>query len=365
MTDRFFLAVGTVNRPTPYFGSARGEGIVVFEFDEAELSARRVASEPSVDNPTFLSVDAVSGTVYANSEVFGWYEGLVSAYRFDPKAGVLVYLNKQPTLGGIAAYNGVTRDRKRLLVANYAMGEGGPDRSVAVFGIRADGGLQPADASIRIEGTLGPVGERQERSHPHIVTETPQGGSFLVADLGFDLVLLYGMAADGSLSEQARVALPAGSGPRHIAQHPNGRFVYVTNELASTVSLIERDGERLALRQTLGTLPEPVASHSADIHLSPDGRFVYASNRGHDSIACFAVDPASGQLRPVGFTPSGGTSPRNFALTPSGDHLLVANQDSDAIAILHRDGESGMLSDTGKRIDVGTPTCVKPFVLNG
>lgn len=363
MGQQFYLAVGSINREAPYFQGARGEGLTIYSFDEAKLEWRRLVATNSVDNPTFLTVDPASGIIYANSEVFGWHEGTVSAFCFTPKTGALSYLNKQPTLGSIAAHNMLARDRRFVLVANYAMGSGGPDRSIAVFPVLADGRLGPATASLRLEGELGPVADRQERPHAHMVTEVANGGSVLIADLGLDLVAEYRLGEDGALSFVASAALPAGAGPRHIAQHPNGRFVYVSNELASSVSFVRRKPGALTVEQTLPTVQPGIESHAADIHLSPDGRFLYCSNRGDDSIACYAIDQETGMLTLLDIVPSGGATPRNFTLSPSGRHLLVANQNGDAIVIFRRDHQTGALTDTGKRIEIGTPVCVRPFIL--
>lgn len=362
MSQPLYLAVGSLNREAPYFQGARGEGLTIFSFDEDTLEWARLAGTSSIDNPSFLSVDATSGVIYANSEVFGWHEGTISAFRFVPETKTLTYLNKQSTLGSIAAHNMVSRDRRFVLVANYAMSGDGPDQSVAVFPIRQDGGLAPASASMRLDGPLGPVTDRQERPHAHMVSEVPQGGAVLVADLGLDRVAEYTLLRDGKLVQSASVALPAGSGPRHIAQHANGHFVYVSNELDSTVSFLSRQPGNMRLEQTLPTVRSGVESHGADIHLSPDGRFLYCSNRGEDSIACFMIDQATGQLTLQDITPSGGKTPRNFALTPSGRHLLVANQNGDAIVIFRRNKETGALVDSGKRLDIGTPVCVRPFI---
>jgi 6-phosphogluconolactonase len=362
VSEKLFLAVGSLNREAPYFQGARGEGVTVFAFDEETLTAERVAGTSTVDNPTFLSVDAASGVIYANSEVFGWHEGTTSALSFDPGSGTLSYINKQPTLGSITAYNMVSKDRTFVAIANYAMGHGGPDRSVAILPIREDGGLSPATASIRLTGTLGPDGERQERPHAHIVTETPEGGTLLVADLGLDSVFALALDSEGNLAQTGVVEMPAGAGPRHIAQHGNGVFVYVSNELQSSVSFLRREGTKMQLIETNSTISGDVVSHAADLHLSEDGRFLYVSNRGEDSIACFAVDQESGKLNRIALTSCGGDTPRNFTLLPGGRHMLVANQNSDAIVIFARNAETGLLTNTGKRIELGTPVCVKPFL---
>ncbi|MCL7999233.1 lactonase family protein [Brucella sp. 21LCYQ03] len=361
--SKLYLAVGSVNREAPYFQGARGEGLSIYEFDTKTGDAQRICGTSSVDNPTFLSVDPASSVIYANSEVFGWHEGTVSAYRFDAEKGELVYLNKQTCQGSITAHNTISHDGKFVLVANYAMGSGGPDQSLVALPILDDGSLGSATGSVRHEGLLGPDGERQERSHPHCIVETPDGGIFLSADLGLDEVIAYQVDELGKFEQIGSVVVEPGAGPRHIAQHPNGRFIYVSNELNSTVSLIRRNGGEMQLVQSWATVPSGVASHGADIHLSPDGAYLYCSNRGHDSIAAFGVDQESGNLSDIGCTPAGGQTPRNFTLTPDGDWVLVANQNSDCITIFVRDKSTGKLTDTGKRIEIGTPVCVRPFNL--
>lgn len=360
--SELLVFVGSLNREAPYFQGARGVGLSVYGFDEDTLRVVKLAETGEVDNPTFLSVTGDGGSVFANSEVFAWREGVVSAYRFDRATRALAYVNKQPTLGSITAHNFVTRDGSKLLVANYGMGEGGPDQAVAVYGIRDDGGLTPALASVAHEGT-GPNAERQERSHAHSVTESVEGGIAIVADLGTDRLVTYRIGADGSLGALQETALKPGAGPRHVALHPNGRFVFVMNELDSTVAALSLDqaSGRLTLIDAQPAVPSEARAHNhcADIQISPDGRFLYGSNRGDDSIVAFAVDRDSGRLSLVGYTPCGGATPRNLCLTPSGRHLFSANQNADRIAIFARDAETGRLTDTGEAIAVGTPMCVK------
>jgi len=362
MGSKYLAFVGTLNREAPYFQGARGRGLVVYGIDEDTLTIEELANAPEIENPTFLSVDASGTHVYANSEIFGWKEGLVSAYRFDRATRALDYINMQASLGSIAAHNMISRDGRRLLVANYGMGEGGPDQSVAVFGIRSDGGLTPPVASIAQHGS-GPDAGRQERSHAHSVTQLVGGGLAVVADLGCDTLTTYRMAPDGTLDRLAVSKTAPGSGPRHVALHPNGRLLFLMNELDSTVASFRLDSGTGALTQCDAQPAVPAAAratnHCADIQISSDGRFLYGSNRGHDSISCFSVDADSGLLSLVGFFPCGGATPRNLAITPSGRHLFSANQNADRISIFARDQETGMLTDTGRAIEVGTPMCVK------
>jgi len=361
MSTNCLVFVGSLNREAPYFQGARGVGLSVYALDERTLETTELAETSAIDNPTFLSVSDDGSRVYANSEVFGWHEGVVSAFRFDRETRSLHYINKQPTLGSIAAHNFLSRDGQRLLVANYGMGEGGPDRSVVVFGIRDDGGLTPPIASVAHSGT-GPNAERQERSHAHSVNETVDG-IVIVADLGIDRLATYRLTDAGGLELLSEFVMAPGAGPRHVALHPDGRFLFVMNELDSTVASLSLDpasGE-IALIDTLPAVPDEVRDHNhcADIQISPDGRFLYGSNRGHDSIPIFAVDQDSGSLLFVDYCPCGGATPRNLALTPSGNHLLSANQNADVITIFARDAATGRLKETGKAIRIGTPMCVR------
>ena len=362
MAAKCLVFVGSLNREAPYFQGARGVGLSVYSLDEETLETTELAETGAIDNPTFLSVSDDGSRVYANSEVFGWHEGLVSAFRFDRNTNALDYINKQPTLGSIAAHNFLSRDGRKLLVANYGMGEGGPDRSVVVFGIRDDGGLTPPLSSVAHRGT-GPNAARQERSHAHSVNETAGGGIAIVADLGIDSLVTYRLSGSGELEPLSEFAMAPGAGPRHVALHPGGRFLFVMNELDSTVASLSLDpaSGNLALIDTLPAVPAEARDHNhcADIQISPDGRFVYGSNRGHDSIPIFAVDQDTGSLSFVDYAPCGGAIPRHLALTPSGDHLLSANQNADVVTIFARNAATGRLEDTGKAIRIGTPMCVR------
>jgi 6-phosphogluconolactonase len=362
MANELLVFVGALNREAPYFQGARGVGLSVYSFNEETRAIEKLAETGEVDNPTYLSVNADGTRIYANSEVFAWREGTVTAYAFDREAKTLSYINKQPTLGAITAHNSITRDGTKLLVANYGMGSGGPDQSVVVYGIREDGGLTPPLDSIDHEGT-GPNAERQERAHAHSVTPSISGQTAIVADLGIDCMVSYRVEADGMLEPLAETVLKPGAGPRHVALHPGGKFVFVMNELDSTVVSLALDETTGAFSymDALPAVPSDArgTNHCADIQISPDGRFLYGSNRGHDSISIFEVDQQTGKLTGVGYTKCGGATPRNLALTPSGSHLFSANQNADRITIFQRDPETGLLADTGKAIETGTPMCVK------
>ena len=359
--------VGTLNRPAPYFPGANGNGLNVLQFDEVTGRLRPLSETAGIDNPSYLSVDAAGRVLYATSEVAGWHEGLVTAYRIDAEAGRLSYLNKQPTLGSISAYVGFDRSGRWLLVANYRMGEDGarPPRALVVYPIDADGGIGPAVASVGHTGH-GPDAARQEGPHPHCALASPDNRHILVADLGIDRIVVYAFNSHtGTLAPAARpyARLTPGSGPRHLVFDPAGRVLYAINELASSVTALTWDAASGALEplQTISTLPAgwEGANTCSDIQISPDGRFLYGANRGHHSIFIAAIDPASGRLTPQGNYPSFGATPRQFSLDPSGRFLAIANQNAGIVAVLARDPQTGALTDSGQRAEIGSPMCIK------
>jgi 6-phosphogluconolactonase len=369
MSDRTFVVVGSVTRDTPYFQSARGKGITVFAFDEKSGELARLSEKGGVDNPTYLTVHEGSRCVYANSEVFGWNEGVVSAYRLDPQNGSLSYINKQAALGSILAHNSLDRTGGFLFIANYSVyaepDDSLPNQAVVVMPIRSDGGLG-APVSSRSHSGSGPNAARQERSHAHCVLASPDNRHVLVADLGIDQLVVYRFdAASGALSaaEAGSFSMKPGAGPRHFAFHPSARTVYAINELDSTIAALSFDAAsgRLALLQTVPALPSGYGeeSHCAGLKLTPNGRYLYGSNRGHDSVVVYAVDESTGRLSFVEHHSCLGLTPRDIAIDPSGRFLLVANQNSDAVVVLRIDPETGRLSDAGQRAEIGTPMCVK------
>jgi 6-phosphogluconolactonase len=249
---------------------------------------------------------------------------------------------------------------KNVLVANYGGG------SVAVLPLREDGRLAEPSAVQQHRGT-GPNRARQEGPHAHGLAFDASGKRVFAADLGVDRVFVYDFGADsGTLGPAPApfVAVEPGAGPRHVALHPSGAYLYVVNELSSTVTVLRYDASSGALEpvQTVTTLPADFDGRSAtaEIALSPDGRFLYVSNRGHDSLAFYAVEADSGRLTPLGHVPTGGRTPRHFALDSTGEWLLVANQGSDNVVVFRRDATSGRPEETGAVVSVPVPVCVLP-----
>ena len=216
-----------------------------------------------------------------------------------------------------------------LMVANYGGG------SVSVLPIGEDGKLGAVSHLAQHSGSsVNP--RRQEAPHAHGVHLDPAGKLLAVPDLGLDKVMLYRLDAEaGTLKpcDPPAAEVAPGSGPRHLAFHPNGQHAYVINEMSNTVTAFDHDAEsgKLTPTQVISTLPESFqgVTYTAEIFVHPSGKFLYGSNRGHDSLAIFAIDEASGRLTSIGQTSTGGKSPRSFAIDPTGRFLLAANQGSD------------------------------------
>ena len=363
MTTRTLAFVGSLTRDTPFFAPSRGTGISTFAFDEETGALDLIAKTGGTDNPTYLAIDAVRPTLYAASEVFEWHEGEVTAYAIDAGTGHLTYVNKQPTLGHLSAFLSLDTARTHLLVSNYSMQapDVRPGKSLVVLPVD-DNGIRPAMTAAMRSGN-GPVADRQERAHAHCMVMGPDG-LIAVADLGTDDVSFYRLdeAAGALRGPVSRVVLPPGSGPRHVVFAGDGRTLYVVNELACTAAVLRRDafGDDLALVQIVSSLPDgaDLGSRAAGLALSPNGRHLFVSNRGHDSVASFAVETATGRLSFRGTWPSGGTTPRSLTIDPSGRFVVVANQDGDNLTVLRIDANTGALTATGGGVATASPMCI-------
>jgi 6-phosphogluconolactonase len=301
--------------------------------------------------------------LYATNETGefkGQKSGGISAFAIPKDGGPLTLLNTQPSMGGAPCHLSIDRTGKYLLVANYTGG------NVAVLPILPDGKLGPATSTQQHSGSSINK-QRQQAAYAHSINLDSANRFAFVADLGIDKVMIYKFdAKNGALTpnEPAFATVPAGGGPRHLSFHPNGRFVYVNNELTSSVNAFRYDARAgaLTLLQTLSTLPENYVNENnttAEVLVHPSGKFLYVSNRVHDSIASFAIDGRSGKLRILGHTPTQGKIPRNFNIDPTGNFLVVANQDSDSLVVFRIDPATGSLTPTGHQIEVPMPVCIK------
>jgi 6-phosphogluconolactonase len=315
-----------------------------------------------IDNPAFLAIDNSNRFLFAVnevSEINGNPGGSVSSFSIDPGNGRLSFINLQPTLGESPCHISIDRTGKFLLITNYSGG------NIIVFPIMEEGTIGKNVDFIQHKGhSINP--DRQESPHPHSILLSPDNRFVFVPDLGMDKILIYKLDQEtGKLCPNnfPYISLKPGAGPRHFTFHPDGKFAYVINELDSTITAFRYKSDKGKLKeiQTITTLPDNFTgvSYCADIHVHPNGKYLYGSNRGHNSIACFIIDPSKGKLEQKGFTSTQGDFPRNFAIDPSGQYLLAANQRSNNIVSLRINNETGELSPTGYSIEISQPVCIK------
>jgi 6-phosphogluconolactonase len=313
----------------------------------------RVGSANAGGRPSFLSIHPNRRVLYAVNE--REQAGGVSAFAIDRATGALTKLNEQPSQGGAPCYVSVDRNGRAALVANYLGG------NVGLLPIETHGPLAPAHM-VQHTGK-GPNAERQEAPHAHCIIPDPSNRFALAADLGADRVFVYRLDIEGkALRHVGEAVMRAGAGPRHLAFHPTLPLVFVANELDSTVATLRFDSGAgtLSPQSAISTLPPgwTGTNYPADIHVAANGRTLYVSNRGHNSIAVFAV-AGDGALAPLQVVSTEGDWPRNFSLDPTGRWLLVANQRSNSVVVFSREPDSGGLTPTKQRIEIPSPVCLR------
>jgi len=352
-----------------YIGTYTGKkskGIYAFRLDSSGkmTSPMLVAETP---NPTFLAIHPNQRFLYAANEIGnfeGKKSGAVTAYAIDSSSGKLTVLNQRTSGGDGPCHLIVDGSGKDVLVANYGSG------SVEVLPVREDGSLGEPSSFIQHQGSSVNK-QRQQGPHAHFITTDPANHFAFACDLGLDRVLIYRFdPVKGTIAPKEPPAadrIKPGSGPRHLAFHPNGKYVYVINEMSCTITALTNvSGGEGGLKdlQTVSTLPpgqefKPSFS-TAEIEVHPSGKFLYGSNRGHDTIVVFGIDQATGKLTLLQHQSTQGKTPRHFALDPYANFLLAENQDSDSIAIFHIDQTTGRLTPTGQLVEgIGAPVCIK------
>jgi 6-phosphogluconolactonase len=374
IVQRFFLAMAltlaalaahatAATKDRLYIGTYTdhgSQGIYICEFNPSSGSLTSLELAAAIANPSFLAVAPSRRFLYAINETDrfnGQPTGGVSAFSIDPATGKLTLLNQVSSLAPGPAYITLDRTAHYVLVANYDQG------SIAVFPILADGKIGDATAFVRHRGSsVDP--ERQEGPHAHAIAMSPDNRFAIVADLGLDELFVYPFdAAHGTLGAPRTIKTDPGVGPRHLTFSTSGKFVYVINEMRSSVTAYSYDVSdgAMAPLQSISSLPSSFhgKNTAGEVVLHPSGKFLYASNRGEDnSIAAFAVDPQKGTLTLIEFVPTQGATPRNFAIDPSGKWLLAANQDSNNVVAFRIDTKSGRLTPADKSIEVKSPTIV-------
>jgi 6-phosphogluconolactonase len=344
------------------YTSGGAEGIYVLKLDLASGQLTHLHTIKGVTEPSFLAIDARRRYLYSvneTTEFDGKPSGAVSAFSIDQKDGGLRLIDQVPSAGGAPCHVTVADNGKFVLVANYAGG------NVSVFPLRPDGGLGSSISLVQHSGK-GPNKDRQEAAHAHSIVLDPRNRFAFATDLGIDKIMIYRFdARTGKLTPNspAYFASKPGAGPRHFTFHESGKFAYAINELDCTITALGYGAKKgsLAELQTESTLPTDFSGSNtcAEIAVSPNGKFLYGSNRGHDSIVSFSIDPGSGRLTYIQHTATGGKTPRNFAIDPTGKFLLAANQNSGSITIFEIDVTTGRLLATKQRFEIPAPVCLK------
>ncbi len=347
-----------------YFGTytkVNSEGIYFSDWDTEKGTLSTPVLAAVLENPSFLELSADGKFLYAVSEVANFQDGgSVNAFHVRTD-GQLELINRQPTGGGAPCHLSITANGQALAVANYSGG------NVASYRILKDGSLSKAVSLMQHEGSSVNA-KRQQEPHAHSINFSLDDRFAYAADLGTDRIYRYEIDPEqGLLTASGETVISAGSGPRHLAFHPDGKTAYVINELSLTVKAFSVDSQSgsLSSLQTVSTLPpntEKVGS-TAEVVCHPSGKFLYGSNRGHDTIVVYRIDETSGKLAYVENELIQGETPRNFAVSPDGKWLLAAGQNSNTISVFSIDPASGELSFSGNQANVDSPVCVR--FLNG
>lgn len=357
------LVIGAAGAQSHYLitGTYTGglsKGIYVYSFDSNTGKTDSI-SMVEASNPSFITLSPdqkYAFVVHENGK--DGKGGTVSSYAFNKSLGQLTLINTQSTEGDYPCYVEIDKSGRWLFVANYGTG------NFTSYPVSDTGSIGDPKETIKHVGTGGNP-ERQEGPHVHSTNISPDNKNLYVADLGIDKIMLYDFnAADGSIKPSPAVSAESrpGSGPRHIAYHPNNKWLYLMEEISGTVTAYEFKADKFRELQRISSVEKNAKGEagSADIHVSADGKFLYASNRGDfNNIVIYQIDGNKGTLKQAGFQPVLGKGPRNFSIDPSGKFLLVANQGSDEVVVFSRNEKTGLLTDSGQRILVGKPVCLK------
>lgn len=343
-------------------GKSTSEGIYVAKFDETNgyLSDPQLAAEAT--NPSFVAIHPDGTTLYSVSEIADGDKKTGGVTAFSIKEdGTLKKLNNRPSGGAGPCHVAVDPTGQCVVIANYGGG------SCASFPLNKDGSLGEQGSFHQHEGGSGVDERRQAGPHAHSVNINADGTQAFVADLGLDQILMYDLDAKAGKmkpSKQSSVETAPGGGPRHFCFHPSYRVAYTNLELSSQVSLLtynEKDGT-MTSGQTVSTLPansRQLKNSTAECLVHPSGRYLYVSNRGHNSIAAFAIDPQSARLSFIENESTQGEIPRGFGISPSGRYVVVGNQNSGNVVSLAVDAETGALSATGHGISIDAAVNVR------
>jgi 6-phosphogluconolactonase len=345
----FILYVGTYTRE-------ESKGIYAYRFRAASGELTPIGLVAETASPSWLTIHPNGRFLYAANEGREFDKGTesVSAFSIDARTARLTFLNRVATKGSSPCHVIVEKSGRCLMVANYGGG------SVAAFPVKEDGSLGEMTSFVQHTGSS--IGRRQRGPHAHEVQLSPDHRFVFVPDLGLDRVLGYRVdsaSATITPNDPPFASVTPGSGPRHMEFHPNGRFAFVNSEMGSLVTVFAYDSARGSLKdlQTISTLPKDFTetNNTAELEVHPNGAFLYVSNRGHDTIAVFSINPGDGKLTFVEHVPTQGKTPRNFAIDPTGAYLFAANQNTDNVVVFKVDQKTGRLTPTGTAVEVDAP----------
>ncbi|MGY4383810.1 6-phosphogluconolactonase [Pedobacter sp. UYP24] len=344
--QNYNLLIGT------YTKNGKSEGIYTYHFNAQNGAIAPKSVTRNVANPSFLAVSPDNKFVYAVNESGG--NSTVSSFGYNAISGEMLPLNKKEAKGNDPCF--VMADETNVIIANYSSG------SIVVYGRAADGSLTDPKQVIQHTGkSIDPA--RQTSAHAHMVKLTPDKKYLICTDLGEDQIYIYNYKPterSNVISLSTVVKTNPGTGPRHITFSPNGKFAYLVHEFNGSITAFTYSNGNLQKIQEITTTDNNFKGRidAADIHVSPDGRFLYESNRGDaNTINVFSIYP-TGRLKFISSVSALGKGPRNFAIDPSGKFLFAANQGSDEVVIFNRSKTTGRLTDTSKRIKVGSPVCI-------
>lgn len=340
------------------FAPGEKGGIHAFGFDSDKGVLKPLKRTTGMQSPFFIALSPDKKFLYSIDE-FGGKDNYVAAFAIEGRGGDLRPLNRQNTRGTASCFVEVDPSGKSVLIANYSSG------NVSSFPVKNDGSLGEAASFFQHSGSSADP-QRQKGPNAHCFVISPDGKHALAADLGIDKIMIYSLdAAKAKLrpnEAQLFVKLAPGSGPRHLTFHPNGKRVYVINELANTVTLFDWKSETgtLTEQQTISTLPSDFTgkSYTADLKITPDGKFLYGTNRGHDSLASYRIAD-DGKLSLIGIQPSGGKGPQNLLITPDGCWLLCANMPGNNVSVFQIDPASGVIKAHGDPVEVPMASCIR------
>lgn len=328
----------------------KGKGIYTCSLEPSTGAMTVLDCFTAIANPSYLSLDKTRSRLYAVHEA-GLGSAAVSALSVDASYK-LSLINTQKVPGSAPCHLALDPEGAYLAVANYVSG------NVVLYPLARDGSLaEPCDNVQHLGKSIN--SQRQEGPHAHATVFDAATALLFVTDLGTDELKTYALN-EGKLEAHSSLKLKAGAGPRHLVFHPSGRYIFVVNELDSSISLLSYQGTQLRLLGSVSTLPVGFSgeSYCAAIRMHPSGRYVYASNRGHDSIAVFAFEQAQEQLLLIEHVSTQGQFPRDFALNAQATTLIAANQHSHDLFSYHLDAQTGRLSASGQRLELGSPVCV-------